>query len=103
VHEAPQHAQLATVTLQQASDILIHGKSKESIRNTLQTRCTLERPHRSGMEEDAKFLKHELIRVFPDLEQRGDLAAVQHQDYPFCISRDKEGNYKQSKNTTYCS
>jgi hypothetical protein len=55
------------------------------------------------MEEDAKFLKHELIRVFPDLEQRGDLAAVQHQDYPFCISRDKEGNYKQSKNTTYCS
>jgi hypothetical protein len=30
------------------------------------------------MKEDAKFLKHELIRVLHDLEQRGDLAAVHH-------------------------
>jgi hypothetical protein len=55
------------------------------------------------MEEDAKFLKHELIRVLHDLEQRGDLAAVHHQDYPLCFSRDREWNYKRSKNTTYCS
>jgi hypothetical protein len=47
------------------------------------------------MEEDAKFLKHELSLVLHDLEQRGDLAAVRHQDYPLCFSRDREWNYKQ--------
>jgi hypothetical protein len=55
------------------------------------------------MEEDAKFLKHEVIRVLHDLEQRGDLAVVHQQDYPLCFSRYREWNYKQSKNTTYCS